>query len=375
MWAGTRGLRRDRDFRSRAWHRGAQALPAAIEEVPPEQRPVGANVAWIPGYWAWDDERNDYLGSAHLVRRAAGVRMGARRLGRSHARLSMDFRLLGRRQGGRGGILARAAGDRRGGSQHCGDFADHTWLPGCWVWRNGRYAWRPGFWATVQPNWVWVPAHYVWAPRASFVDGYWDYSVGRRGVLFAPCISIAGVYGRQGFSYTPTTVIDLGVFANHLFLRPRYQHYYFGDYYAANYRGAGFFPWFSFNTRRFGYDPIYAHQRWQHRQDRGWEQRQQADFKNRRDHENLRPPRTWAAQGTMDRALASESRTRVAAILDDLRRNKNNPLRFQPVDQSERQQFRQQAQEVQRFREERQKLETNATGARRTHAKDSCRPE
>ena len=27
-----------------------KAPPEAIEEVPPEQRPEGANVAWIPGY-------------------------------------------------------------------------------------------------------------------------------------------------------------------------------------------------------------------------------------------------------------------------------------------------------------------------------------
>ena len=98
-------------------------------------------------------------------------------------------------------------------------------------------------------------------------------------------------------------MIDLGVFANHLFLRPQYQHYYFGDYYAANYRSAGFYPWFSINTGRFGYDPIYAHQRWQHRQDSGWEHRQQADFQNRRDHEDLRPPRTWAAQGEIGGAV------------------------------------------------------------------------
>src|SRR3954466_104781 len=32
-----------------------------IEELPPEQRPQGANVEWIPGYWAWDDERSDYI--------------------------------------------------------------------------------------------------------------------------------------------------------------------------------------------------------------------------------------------------------------------------------------------------------------------------
>ena len=174
---------------------------------------------------------------------------------------------------------------------------NETWLPGCWMWQNSRYAWRPGFWATVQPNWVWIPAHYVWAPRGYvFVDGYWDYSINRRGVLFAPVYFSAGVYGRRGFSYSPTTVIDLAAMTSHLFLRPRYQSYYFGDYYAANYQSAGFYPAYSYNSGRFGYDPIFAHERWQHRQDSGWVQRQQVAFQDRRDHENLRPPRTWAAQ-------------------------------------------------------------------------------
>jgi hypothetical protein len=91
------------------------------------------------------------------------------------------------------------------------------------VWQNGRYAWRPGFWAAAQADWDWVPAHYVYAPRGYvFVDGYWDYSVGRRGVLFAPVYFNADVYARPGFSYSPATVIDLGVFVNHLFLRPQY---------------------------------------------------------------------------------------------------------------------------------------------------------
>jgi len=38
-----------------------KAPPESIEEVPPDERPEGANVTWIPGYWAWDDERNDFL--------------------------------------------------------------------------------------------------------------------------------------------------------------------------------------------------------------------------------------------------------------------------------------------------------------------------
>src|ERR1035437_2925954 len=38
-----------------------KAPPDVIEEMPPEERPEGDNVAWIPGYWAWDDERSDFL--------------------------------------------------------------------------------------------------------------------------------------------------------------------------------------------------------------------------------------------------------------------------------------------------------------------------
>ena len=53
----------------------------------------------------------------------------------------------------------------------------------------------------------------------------------------------------------------------------------------------------------------------------------------------------------------------VATPLDELRRSKDSSMRFQPVDQAERKQYSQHAQNVQRFREERQKLETNAAGA------------
>src|SRR5262245_59767479 len=35
--------------------------PAPVPEEPPDQRPEGANVQWIGGYWAWDNDRNDYL--------------------------------------------------------------------------------------------------------------------------------------------------------------------------------------------------------------------------------------------------------------------------------------------------------------------------
>src|SRR5204863_4057130 len=35
--------------------------PEPIPEQPPDQKPEGDNVQWIPGYWAWDVDRNDCL--------------------------------------------------------------------------------------------------------------------------------------------------------------------------------------------------------------------------------------------------------------------------------------------------------------------------
>jgi hypothetical protein len=38
-----------------------QEPPQPIEELPPEEKPAGDNVEWIPGYWSWDDEANHYV--------------------------------------------------------------------------------------------------------------------------------------------------------------------------------------------------------------------------------------------------------------------------------------------------------------------------
>ena len=38
----------------------AKEPPAPVEEAPPDEKPEGENVVWVPGYWAWEDERNDF---------------------------------------------------------------------------------------------------------------------------------------------------------------------------------------------------------------------------------------------------------------------------------------------------------------------------
>ena len=88
-------------------------------------------------------------------------------------------------------------------------------------------------------------------------------------------------------------------------------------------------------------------------------------FENRRDHEDARPLRTLAAQIKLSTSgLKSTDKSRVfAASLDQLAKRKELPIRFQSVAKEEKQQLTQRRQEVQKFRGERQQLETQAPPA------------
>ena len=347
----------------------AKVPPESIEEVTPDQKPEGANVAWIPGYWGWDDERNDFLWVSGIWRALPPGRQW----------IPGYWALSGQNYQWTSGYWADAQANEiqylpeppatvEVGPNIAAPSTDSTWLPGCWVWQQTRYAWRPGSWVAGQQDWQWVPDYYVWTPRGYvFVDGYWDYSVGRRGVLFAPVYFNANVYSQRGFAYSPSTVINPAVFASHLFLRPSYGHYYFGDYYDANYANAGFSPWFSFQSSRSGYDPFFAHERWQHRQERDWENRTAESFRNYRNNESTRPPRTWAAQRALNANAPNTSATAannravtLAAPLEELSKSKDSPFRFQAVDKAERQQLGSHRQESRKFLQQRQQLEANA---------------
>ena len=343
-----------------------KAPPESIEELPPEQRPEGSNVEWIPGYWAWDDERDEFLWVSGVWRDLPpGHEWVPGYWGRTKQGFQWTSGYWADSEASETEYLPEPPETVELGPNVAPPSADESWVPGCWVWHQGRYAWRPGYWATVRPNWDWIPAHYVWAPRGYvFVDGYWDYSVERRGVLFAPVQFGMDVYSRPGFSYSPTTVIDLAVFSDHLFVRPHYSHYYFGDYYAPSYRVAGYHSSFTVHSDRVGYDPIYAHQRWENRQDPEWERRVAADFQNRRDHEDARPPRTLAAQiELVSRAVQPHEQTRVIATsLAQLAQRVRSPMRFQSVAKDERQQLAQRGPQLQKFREERRQADTKAAG-------------
>lgn len=335
--------------------------PADIEELPPDQKPDGDNVAWIPGYWGWDDDDADFLWvsgtwrvlpdgrqwvSGYWAKSRQGVQWTSGYW--ADASLTEVEYLPEPPESVEAGPNVEAAS------------ADQIWLPGNWVWQQNRYSWRPGFWSAAQPNWVWIPSHYLWSPRGYVcVDGYWDRTIDRRGILFAPVSFGRNVYSQPGFAYSPVTVINLGVFSNHLFLRPNYGHYYFGDYYGANYASIGFSPWFSFNSSRYGYDPFYAHQRWHHRNDNQWDRRLAADFARRRDNQDARPPRTFVEQQQLRKSgLKEVDQDRVFATpLEQFAGSKESPIQLQSLNKKEREKYSQVTQQARTIRTERKKVE------------------
>jgi hypothetical protein len=270
-----------------------KAPPEPINEIQPDQKPDG-NVDWIPGYWGWDDDRNDFIWISGTWR---AVPPGRRWVPGYWIVTAEGYQWIAGYWASQANstttYLPEPPESMELGPNVNAPSPNHTWIPGCWIWYQNTYAWRPGYWAPVRTDWVWIPAHYVWTPMGYvFVGGYWDFAVGSRGLFFAPvAFGVSFAFG-SGFYFRPSFVINLGVFSNCLFLRPRYHHYYFGDYYATRYYQKGIYPWFSPHARRHGYDPIYAHQRWKHRNDPHWKRNLQATYQLRLRNHAARPPRT-----------------------------------------------------------------------------------
>jgi len=344
-----------------------KAPPEVIEELPPEERPEGDNITWIPGYWAWDDERGDFLWISGTWRALppgrqwttgywTTVENGYQWISGYWADTSVQETVY----------LPKPPVTVESGPNIAAPSRDHSWTPGYWVWQQERYAWRPGYWAVGRSDWEWIPAHYVWTPRGYvFVDGYWDYSFNRRGVLYAPVYFQSGYYSRPGYSYSPVITIGLVALMEHLFLRPRYHHYYFGDYYDRRYRDGGYYSPYAYHTSRYGYDPVYSHRRWKHREDRDWERRYMESYDYRRDNESARPPRTWSDQKRLklDTAEAKQQQLLMAAPLSQMTKNTDNPMKIQRVPSEERQKLADMGREVRKNREQRKALETEGVAA------------
>jgi hypothetical protein len=254
--------------------------PKPLDELPPDTKPAG-DVNWIGGYWAWDDDRKDFLWVSGTWRTAPPGRQW----------VAGYWRESGGAWQWVAGYWGPAPPPPAPGQPvqpvRADNFlpappatpdavppgaapsADAFFIPGYWAYNGTTYAWRAGYWARVQPGYVWVTAHYRWTPAGYvFIPGYWDFTVSRRGVLYAPVVISPSVV-TVGYVYTPSYAVRDTLVLDTLFVRPAYSHYYFGDYYGPSYERIGFVSCVVYSRRH--YDAVFVYERYEHRANPGWE--------------------------------------------------------------------------------------------------------
>jgi len=340
-----------------------KAPPAAIEEIPPEEKPEGDDFAWIPGYWGWDEQRNDFLWISGIWRVPPP---NCNWIPGYWTQVDGGFQWVAGfwlpNEVEEVFYLPAPPASLEAGPQSDPPSQDQIWVPGSWVWPVDHYVWQPGYWVEARPDWVYTPTHYNWTPRGYvYVEGYWDYPIANRGVLFAPVYFTQPVYTQPAFRYSPSVLIDVGGLTNNLFRYPRYNHYVFGDYYGNESAQLGIVPWFQVNVGHTGYDPIFTHQRWEHgRHDSKWSDQMQADYQLRRESVDARPPRVFAdpKASAVSHPDGKANNFVHAETLQEAASAKNSPLKLIKIEQGERDNHVNTRRDLQRFTEERVQRET-----------------
>ncbi len=360
----------------------SQPPPQPIQELPPDQKPEGANIAWIPGYWAWDDTRNDYLWISGVWRNIPPGRQWVP--GYWHQVAGGVQWAPGTwmaEQSNQAQYLAAPPASLENGPNSPSPVAGAIWAPGNWVWQDNQYFWRPGFWVNPQPNWVWVPAQYVWTPSGYiFTEGYWDRPIATRGQMFAPVYYTQPVYLQPAYVYQPTIgIVSDGLMVS-LFVRPSCRAYYFGDYYASNYVGIGIYPWYSYHQSRFGYDPLYSYYSVTYAQTNPrWAVSIREEYVYRQNNIAARPPHTYREMEVITRNNVTVNNITINKTVNNVRVNNihqtsfaapinkiaanggaNGGMRFQRIEAAEQRQQMQQARQVQQFQQQRARSEAVA---------------
>jgi hypothetical protein len=277
--------------------------------MPPDRKPEGDNVVWIPGYWMWDSDREDFLWVSGFWRIPPP----------DHQWVPGVWQEVEGGSQWTPGYWAVAGQEEvqfvpappptvdEGPSTPAPD-DNSTYVPGCWVYRGTRFLWRPGFWVPFQPGWLWAPAHYVWSPAGCvFVEGYWDRPLETRGLLFAPVQFAPALLSDRNFTYVPQYIVQPDFLLTALFVHPATCHYFFGDYFDARYQQRGFIPWVDYRVSRSIYDPQFNYYRHLFARDESWERGLRELYVGRFRGDVRRPPRTLAQQLQMVRSQTANN--------------------------------------------------------------------
>jgi hypothetical protein len=229
--------------------------PAPFPEDPPEQKPEADDAQWIPGYWSWDPERKDFIWVSGVYRVPPTNREfmpGYWSQADNGWRWIQGF--WANPQQAIPYVPAPPA-TLETGPQLPAPNNNSMYIPGVWIYRDNRYAWRAGYWAPFQQGRVWNRPQYLWSPNGIlFVDGYWDWPLSSRGLLYSPVYPNQAFVIAQDWRYRPTFVVNFNPIYDNAFAYG--GAFYFGNYYNPRYAAMGFTPWY---TGLGQYDPMFSY--------------------------------------------------------------------------------------------------------------------
>ena len=339
--------------------------PTNLSEVPPSEKPDGEGIVWVPGYWAWDVDRNDFIWVSGCWRNAPPKTYWVPghwlQTDTGWEWLSGFWKPMDALPQQEIEYLPAPPATFETESTEEAPQPDQIWVPGCWYWIQNQYVRRHGYWITQHDGWTWVPAHYVWTPRGYlFCPGYWDHDLDNRGVLFCPTYFPPEARVLPGFVYCPSICVDLDMLRLNLFCYPKYRHYYFGDYYDDAYLDVGIYPWFQCQTVHAWYDPLFVYDRWHcRRTEPHWAENQAREFESRKSNRDLRPARTFTGlQAQMARLPPNRRSERpLVQSVQSFATSQSTPIKFERIGTVERQQLAVKAADVRALRDQRNRWE------------------
>ena len=191
-----------------------KAPPKPIPELPPDTKPEGENVRWVPGYWHWDAEKGDFMWISGFWRNVPpGRDLAGGRVDREERNLDVHARVLASdRHEQLADRFARTAEVGRERTEHAArTIRTRFGFPAPGSIATNSIVWRPGYWAYPNENQVWQPGQYLATGSGySYCPGYWDYPLEDRGLLNAPVYFTEPLWQTPGWAFRPRFAFGLG---------------------------------------------------------------------------------------------------------------------------------------------------------------------
>lgn len=161
--------------------------PAPIAENPPPM--PNQEMIWIPGYWKWIHEQQDFVPVCGTWRLPPPDRIWNpgywKELDRGWTWVFGDWIEDPQKYVP---IFSQnpppsPQNEDKGSPPDQRSF----WLPGYWEFdaAAGSFRWLSGSWQSYDPAWIFTPAHWIWRPDGYyFVSSYWDWTLNVRGVVY-----------------------------------------------------------------------------------------------------------------------------------------------------------------------------------------------